>query len=74
MDVKRSYSCGHTLHPRVTVLCKLSPIYFFPPDNFLNIFESKRITSILLLSNKKNIGYNACLKGKEHLVRYRALA
>ena len=45
----------------------------FPSDNFLNIFKSKRITWTLLLSNK-NIGYYACLKENEHLVRYRPLA
>ena len=35
VDVKRSYSRyfhGHNLNHRVTVLCTLSPIYFFPSD------------------------------------------
>ena len=34
---------GHNLHPRVTVLCTLSAISFFPSDKFfLNFFLIKK--------------------------------
>ena len=30
--------CGHNLHPKVLVLCPLSPISFFRPIHFLFFF------------------------------------
>ena len=64
---------GHNLYPRVTVLCSLSAISFFPSDKFFsNFFRFKRITRALLLCNK-NVGHHARLKEKELLFRGRAL-
>ena len=59
---------GHNLHPRVTVLCTLSAISFFPSF----FYRLKRITWALLLCNK-NIGHHARLREKELLFRCQAL-
>ena len=41
VNVRRSYSCGHNLHPRVTVLCTLSPMSFFLPIMFFKYLKIK---------------------------------
>ena len=72
MDVKCSYSrCfrGHNLHPRVVVLCTLSPLSCFVSIIFF--FKLKRTICTLLFCNK-NIDHHALSKEKEDLFRYRA--
>ena len=63
MDVKRSYNCcfrGRNLHPRVIILCTLSPISFFLHIIFLHFLKLKRIIiSTLLLAKGKQLS-NTC--------------
>ena len=45
---------GHNLHQKVTVSCTLSPISFFPFDNFFWFsFQLRRTICTILLCNKK---------------------
>ena len=56
MDIKCSFSRrfhGHNLHPKVTVLCTPSLIFFSLLINFLSSFKWKMIIWTLLLRNKK---------------------